>query len=206
MKEINYKGPEVNDLSGDEQHEVPAKVETAVKTVSTKRPSQPSFEGSVDTIGIAKMINVEGDATTDVVKARIGRHIEFLSGKLSYPDEEARNNEQVTFINTIANTFRMEFDQFVIVTDFILSQIRENQQIFVDGTAFRFIRALSATAYPREHLETYKSYMAMLTKIAGNWSRRYELNKLIDPTYAIRDIPPRGKENITQYLNKLMNV
>ena len=202
----DYVAPEEETLEGSGV-KAPAsgsKTKEVAKAPSAA-PAQPSLEEPLDVIGIARMTNAKGDVTTDVMKDRITRHFEYLSGKLGFKDNKARVNEQITFIESIGNTLKLEFDQYVVVTDYLLNQIRETKSIFADGTAFRFTKDLEKE-FPIEHIRSYKSYMTLLTMIANSWPRRHELNKLVDITYAIKDLNRLGKENVTLYFNKLMQV
>jgi len=203
----DYVAPEEENLEGSVK--APAtggkKNEGATKAASPTPPAQPSLDEVPDVIGIGRMTNSKGDVATDVMKARIARHFQYLSGELGFKDSDARIQEQITFIDTIGNTLKLEFDKYVVVTDYLLNQIRENKTIFSDGTAFRFVKDLDKQ-YPIEHIRTYRNYMTLLTMIANSWPRRHELNKLVDVTYAIKDLNRLGKENVTQYFNKLMQV
>lgn len=200
-----YVAPEEETLDGGEGSKAPTaggkKNEVAAKSTTTS-PKQPTFEETPNVIGVGRMTNSKGDATTDVIKARIARHFEYLSGKLSFKDTDARVEEQITFIETIGNVFKLDYDQFVIVTDYLLNAVREAKVVFTDGTAFRFTQGLDKL-YPIENIRQYRDYMALLTMISNNWPRRHELHKFVDPTYAIKDLNRLGKVNVTQYINQL---
>ena len=197
-----YVAPDVTDVSGKEPAEgVLSKKETPVVT----KQIQPSLEEEVLVIGVGRMTNAKGNETTDLIKNRIKRHFEYLSSKLRFKDDDERDEEQSSFIETIGNTLRLPFEQYVVVTDYLLQQIRESGGLFADGTAFRFTRVMKVKI-PVEHVRNYRSYMTLLSMIANNWGRRHQLNKFIDIAYPIKDLPKAGKENVTQYFNKLMKV
>lgn len=204
MTTDNYVAPEEENLDGEAKQPADGGKKDVVKTSTAPKTTQPSLDEPVQVIGIAKMTNAKGDETTAVYEARIIRHLKYLSGEVGFKDAEEREKEQMTFIESIGNTLKLPFEQYVVVTDFLLNEIRKNADIFSNGTVFRFTSGLDKM-YPIEHIRTYRNYMTMLTMIANNWSRRYELNKVLDVTYTIKDLPRVGKENVTQYINKLMS-
>ena len=166
---------------------------------------EPTLATVPDVVGVNKMVNAKGTLVTASMIARIDRHMSYLVGNEGFNDVEERNREQITFIETIGNSMKMDFEGYVVVTDHLLEKIREHQQVFSDGMAFRFTVSLGKD-YPADALRNYKGYIELLTKIAVNWKVRYKLKKLIDITYAINDLQPKAKVNVTQYFNKLAAV
>ena len=166
---------------------------------------EPTLAPALDVVGVSQMLNAKGNLVTASMIARIDRHMAFLVGTEGFNDVAERNLEQVSFIETIGNSMKLDFDGYVIVTDYLLEQIRANQQVFTDGMAFRFTASLGK-AYPADVVRNYQSYIELLTKIAVNWKVRYKLKKLIDITYAIKDLQPKAKVNVTQYFNKVAAV
>lgn len=204
MSDDTYNPPEVDNLDGGA---APVK-EPASKGKESKAsiaPPQPKLEEDPAIIGIGRMVNAKGTAATALIVDRIDRHLSYLSGKQGFKDDDARIEEQTTFIESIGNTLKLPFEQYVVVTDHLLQVIRENKDIFADGTAFRFTRNLKKD-YPQGSVNLYRNYVTMLSMIASQWPRRHKLNTLVDITYLIKDLPRAGKENVTQYFNNLMNV
>lgn len=201
-----YVAPEEENLDGGEGNKTPIaggkKNEVVAKSTTVSSPKQPSLEETPNVIGVGRMTNAKGDTTTDVIKDRITRHFEYLRGKLSFKDDATRIEEQITFIETIGNVFKLDYEQYVVVTDYLLNAVREAKEVFTDGTAFRFTKDLDKQ-YPIENIRQYRDYMALLTMISNNWPRRHELHKFVDPTYAIKDLNRLGKVNVTQYINQL---
>ena len=175
---------------------------TGLQTSTVKEPSLAPVQ---DTIAVAKMVNAKGTAVTDVMIDRIDRHFKYLSGEVGFADIAARHQEQVTFIESIGNSLQADFDTYVLVTDHLLTKIRENSAVFSSGEAFRFLQGLDKN-YPLSTIRAYKLYIELLTKIAANWKYRYKLKKLIDPAAVMADLPAKARQNLSQYFNKLASV
>lgn len=199
-----YKAPQVENLGGDGEQALEP-VLTKEEKAATPPPPQPSLEEPAGIIGVGKMTNAKGTAVTTFIIARIDQHLKYLKGEQGFKDDEARVKEMTEFMETIANTLKLKFEQYTVVTDHLLSVIRSNPEIFVNGTAFRFTRNLGKD-YPASAIDSYRNYMTLLSMVARAWQRRHKLNTLIDPTYTIRNLSTAGKENVTQYFNKLMVV
>jgi len=179
--------------------------EKKAQAPSAGAAKEPSLNETPDVIGIGKMINAKGDLVTDVMKARIERHLKYLRSETSFKDREEATNEQVTFMETVGNMLKLDFEQYVVVTDFFLGEIRKTPEVFSESVAFRFIAGLTRQ-YPSEYIKNYQTYIELLSKIAKNWKVRYKLGQLMDITYAISDFDRRGKENVTQYFRKVTSV
>lgn len=175
---------------------------TADKSTDDKAVKEPTLAEVDDVIDIAKMVNAKGNVVTDIMKSRIANHVKYLRGEVGFADQEAAELEQVSFIETVGNMLKLDFPQYVIVTDYFLGVIRENPQVFSDGLAFRFTAGLNRK-YPDEYIKRYQSYIELLTKIAKNWKVRYKLGKLVDPAYTISFFDRKGQENVTQYFRKV---
>ncbi len=199
----DYKAPEVDDLGKKEESPKTQPTPSIPNTVAKAQGAK--FEPVPLRIGIGQMVNGKGNAVTDIMKERIDRHLTYLAGKKGFTTDTEREDEQTSFIEIIGSTLTLPFPQYVIVTDYLLAVIRENREIFANGTAFRFTYKLRKE-YPMENVKLYHTYMTFLTFIAGNWEARHRLNRIIDLGTAIRDLPRKGKENVTQYFNKLQNV
>lgn len=206
MSDPEYQGPEVDNLEEPTgQTATKGSKAKEVAPVTTKVVAEAKFEDTPDIIGIGKLTNAKGDAVTDILKARLDRHLQYLSGKKTFATEKERTDEQSSFIESIGGSLQLPYEQFIVVTDYILKLVRENPEAFGDKV-FRFLPGLDKV-YPIEHIRTYKAYMSLLIMISKNWVSRYKLNKLVDVTYAIKDLPTKGaKENITRYFNQLMVV
>ena len=207
MKDNTYQEPETQDLgegaaaAASEEATKPANTSSKTATKTTAAVAEePKFVPEQDVIGLSEMINAKGDAVTDVLAARIDRHIVFLAGQKGFKDDAERINEQTTFMDSVARTLLMaDFDQFVVVTDHLLNKIRQNKDVFASGACFRFSNNLG-DKYPAQDVATYRSYISLLIMVANNWAVRYKLNKVTDPSMLIRHLPKVGKQNITQYL------
>lgn len=210
MSKQDYTPPESENLSGDAAEEV---VKTtaqapAVLTAPAKEeaaPAEATFQVEPIVISIAKMINAKGDTTTDVMVARINRHIEFLAGRKRFKDKKEEQEEQISFIETIGNSMRLDFEQFAVVTDDLLTAIRANADVFSSGLAFRYTVGLDRK-YPAQTIRVYHTYISFLTMVAKNWEARYKLHSLIDLASVITELNRKGKQNVTQYFRYLTNV
>ena len=203
-----YVAPAVKDLSKGKQEDKqdPKKVvgvgggESVPKVVMR----EATFRQAEGVIAISRMVNAKGTASTDVILARIEKHMKHLSGQLGFKDETEKLHEQLSFIETIGNTLRLDFPQYALVTDVLLSNIKANQSVFDKGLAFRFVASLGK-AYPTEHVKTYQSYMSFLAVIAKNWSTRNKLKNLVDVGYVTKDFPQKAKENVSQYFRHVIS-
>lgn len=207
MSDPEYQGPEVDNLE-EPTGQATTKGSKAkdVAPVTTKVVAEAKFEDTPDVIGVGKLTNAKGDAVTDVLKARLDRHLQYLAGKKSFATEKERTDEQGSFIESIGGSFQLPYEQFVVMTDYILNVVRNNPEAFAGGAVFRFLPGLDKV-YPIEHIRVYKAYMSLLIMISKNWVSRYKLNKLVDVTYAIKDLPSKAaKEHVTRYFNQLMVV
>lgn len=173
--------------------------------VATKKPKEPTFEPEVAKVGINSQVNGKGTIVSDIMITRIENHIKYLNGTKGFPNKEAQEEEQITFMETIGESLKLDFPLYVIVTDHLLEVIRKNQSVFADGLAFRFMAGMDKK-YPLEITNKYKTYIELLTKITSYWSVRYKLNKLIDVSYVFDGLDRKAKENITQYFNTLSQV
>ena len=183
---------------------------TTVKPAGKAKPVAPvatevSYEQGQDVIGIGKMVNAKGTAVTEIMVGRINAHMEFLSGKKGFKNKEEEVLEMATFIETIGNSLKLDFEQFVLVTDTLLCAIQENQKVFNSGLAYRFTTGLDKK-YPAEFISNYQTYMLFLTRVSQNWKARYKLNRLISLAFVIENFDQKAKENITRYFRYLTNV
>jgi hypothetical protein len=203
-KDQDFKAPQSTDLTGqaDESQATQATPANNVPAESTSSTDEASYEKNVEVVAINKMVNAKGDATTDIIVQRINTHMEFLSGRKRYKDKAEETQEQVTFIETIGNTLKLDFPQYALVTDALLNAMRENKDVFDHGLAFRFTKGLERT-YPSQYIRTYQNYITFLTMVSKNWVSRYKLDKLIDPAYMVQDFDRKAKENVTQYFRLL---
>lgn len=208
-----YTPPVTEELGGDADKAsvtpapvkpTPAPVVKAA-VVEPVKNVEPTLAPALDVISVSKMLNAKGTVVTDQMIARIDRHMKYLRGEEGFNDQKERDTEQVTFIETIGNSLKMDFEGYAIVTDYLLKQVRDNQSVFSDGMAFRFTVGLDKN-YPTDIIRQYQSYVELLTKIAANWKVRYKLKKLIDIAYVIQPLQNKAKENITQYFNKISSV
>lgn len=175
---------------------------TAAKVAVVK---EPTMIPEVEVVGIAKMVSAKGNVVTDVMVSRIDRHMKFLSGEVGFNSVEESHDEQISFMETIGNSLQLDFEPYVVVTDYLLKAIRANQSIFSDGMAYRYMAGLEKR-YPSEHSRTYQGYMELLGKIGANWNVRYKLARLVDYAYVIAPMDTKAKTNVTQYFRKLSSV
>lgn len=198
----DYSGPVVEKLSGDEPLAVEV-VETApvAKTEAARLPGKviPAH------IGIGKLLNAKATAVTDILTARVAQHLEYTVGTKGLPDQDARAQEQGGFINTVLGSLELDFDKYVVFTDYLLTQLRENAADINTGKLLRHMGGL-ADSYDKEKIRKYTTYMSFLTRIALNWNIRYKLNSLIDVNLFVSGFSEKGRENITTYFNHLQNV
>jgi hypothetical protein len=177
-----------------------ASKDTETKTQDTAK--EPTLAETPAVISVSKMLNAKGNVVSDIMQQRIENHVKYLRGEASFESVEQAAQEQVNFIETVGNMLKLDFEQYVVITDYFLNVIRENPQVFSDGMAFRFAAGLSKD-YPSEYIKNYQAYIEMLTKIAQNWKVRFKLGKLMDISSVIAPMPRKGKENVTQYFRKV---
>lgn len=201
-KQAAYVAPEVKNLSG--KAPAPAVAEKPAETAAPVKIKEATFEKGEGVIGLSKMVNARGTVTTDIMIERIQKHMQHLSGKLGFNNKEERIHEQVTFIETVGNSLRLDFDQFVLVTDVLLNAIKEHQPVFEKGLAFRFMGGLDKN-YPADYIRTYQAYISFLSTIAKNWAGRAKLANQVDIGYVTKDFPQKAKENINQYFRRVIS-
>jgi hypothetical protein len=158
-----------------------------------------------DQIGIAKLLNAKATAVTDILTARVAQHLEYTCGKKGFASREAQGEEQGGFINTVLGSLELDFDKYVVFTDFLLTQLRANSTEISTGKLLRHMGGL-APSYEKEKIRKYTVYMSFLTRIALNWNIRYKLNTLIDVNLFVAGFSANGQRNITTYFNHLQNV
>jgi hypothetical protein len=170
----------------------------------TPQTDAPSFELGLDVIGTTKMTNAKGTAATAIIVERINRHMNFLIGKSAFATPAARELEQTTFIETIGNTLRLPYDQYALVTNQLLTAIKNNLDVFEKGLAYRFMAGLDKKI-PKQILDIYRSYIRFLTVVASNWVGRSRLDKKIDIASVTATFPAKVmKENATRYYREIM--
>lgn len=198
----DYSSPQVEKLTKDE---VPA-VEV-VETAPLAKAEAARLPGTVIPvqIGIGKLLNAKATAVTDILTARVAQHLECTVGTKGFPDAEARAQEQGGFINTVLNSLELDFDKYVVFTDFLLTQLRANAADISTGKLLRHMGGL-APSYDKEKVRKYTTYMSFLTRIALNWNIRYKMNTLIDVNLFVSGFSEKGRENITTYFHKLQDV
>lgn len=204
VEDKGYVAPEVKSL-GQTKPAASAQPKPAIEKVATQPAMrEATFRVAEGTITISKMINAKGTATTDVILGRIEKHMKHLSGQLGFKNEEEKVREQLSFIETIGNTLRLDFPQYALVTDVLLNNIKANQTVFDKGLAFRFVGSLGKS-YSQEHIKTYQTYMNFLAVVAKNWTTRNKLGNLVDVGYVTKEFPQKAKENVTQYFRRVTN-
>lgn len=198
----DYSAPVVDKLTGDEALAV-----EVVETAPVAKQEVARLPGTVipDQIGIAKLLNAKATAVTDILTARVAQHLEYTIGEKGFGDSDARANEQGGFINTVLGSLELDFDKYVVFTDFLLTQLRANAADINTGKLLRHMGGLSET-YEKAKINKYTTYMSFLTRIALNWNIRYKLNTLIDVNLFVSGFSEKGRENITVYFNNLQNV
>ncbi len=195
-----YTPPEETNLSGEEIIE-DVKETSTVKETPYKLPGQTIPAQ----IGINSLVNAKATAVTDVLISRVQRHLTFTVGSTGFSSAEQRAEEQGGFINTVLGSLELDFDKFVLVTDFIISQLRENAEGISNGQMLKHIKGLSAN-YDKTKVDKYVTYIAFLSRIALNWNIRYKLNSLIDINLFVSKYSPKAQNNINQYFHHLQNV
>lgn len=199
----DYSGPVVDKLAGAEALAVEV-VETAVEPAKKEVTRLPGIV-IPDQIGIGRLLNAKATAVTDILTARVAQHLEYTLGEKGFADRKAQGEEQGGFINTVLSSLELDFDKYVVVTDFLLTQLRENADSISTGKLLRHMGGL-AESYEKEKIRKYTTYMSFLTRIALNWNIRYKLNSLIDVNLFVAGFSEKGRKNISVYFNNLQNV
>lgn len=192
------------DLKFPHPGDCPAAAVVAAPAV-TPAIKEPNMAPEVIVVGLSKMVNAKGTAVTDLMVARIDRHMQYLAGTVGFNSTAEAHEEQISFMETVGNSLQLDFPAYVVVTDYLLKSIRENQKVFTDGMAYRFMVGLEKR-YPSEHSRTYQGYMELLSKIGFYWKERYKLAKLVDYAYTIAPMDSKAKTNVTQYFRKMSSI
>lgn len=202
------EGPVVEDLTKSAE---PAKAPVAEAVAATVAAStEPTFAEPEEKLVLSadettNTTTKGGTVVTAIMIERIERHMKFLTGHTSFRDKEQEVQEQVTFIETIGNTFQLDYPQYQLVTDTLVEHIRNNLSVFADNQAFRFIPGLEKV-YPAVYIQNYQKYISILTQIAKFWNRRSRLKKMMDVTTLVTDFNSAAKANIDQYVNYLSDI
>lgn len=198
-----FVAPLTEEVSGKDPVQ-PEQPEKKTKEEQKETTKDSKFEAGSTVIGVKQMVDTKDKIATKIMIERIQHHMKFLTGKLSFPDTNSQVKEQISFIETIGNSLKLDYDQFIVVTNELLNQIKDNKDAFVSGTPFRFMSVLDKH-YSPDIVKTYQSYIIFLTKLANNWSARYKLNKLVDIAFVTQDMDRKSKENLTKYFQSLIN-
>ena len=193
---VEKPAPETTD-----QETKPANKPTTNNTIS---PNINQKAVVPDVINIAAMVSANGNAVSDLMIKRIERHFAFLKGTKGFSTEHERVTEQVSFVETIANSVKLDFDKYALVTDYLYNQLRENPEVVTQGKIFKFLRGADRN-YSSIGIERYKSYMNLLIKLATNHADRRRQFKLIDINYATKDLKEKARDNINTYFRKLVS-
>lgn len=197
-----FTAPVTEDLSGktpEAQKEKEPQKDTPKNTTE-----KSSFEDKSTVIGVKEMVDTKEKVATTIMKERIQNHMLYLKGERSFKNTDEQVTEQVSFIETIGNSLKLDYPQFAIITNELLNQIKENKETFREGTPFRFMSVLDKH-YSSDIIEIYKTYIIFLTRLANNWTVRYKINELVDISFVIKDMDRKSKENLTRYFNELIN-
>jgi hypothetical protein len=207
-----YIAPVVEKVDG--QEDKPEQQEQAAPAAPAIPPAgpivkadAPNDEANLETpaarVASADMTNANGTAVTNIMMARLAKHLKHLRGELGFADTKAQHEEQVTFMETVGNSTSLDYDEFKLVTDALVRAIIENKELFRSGDALRFIRGL-AGKYPQDSINRYEAYITFLTKVATNWNSRHHLGSRIDIAFVIQHMKNVGKQNVTKYFNSLV--
>lgn len=195
----NYKAPKVKNLGGSE-----LKIKEPTQVQEEVKQERKSYEPNKDVIGVKQLTKATNTEALNVITTRIKRHMEYLNGNIGFSSPEQRIDEQVTFIETIGNTLKLPYQDYVEVTNVLINQIRNNSEVFSKGLAFRFTKDLGQK-YPIKIIATYETYMTLLATIATNWTRRHALDRLVDLDYGIQNLDRKSKENVTRYFKQIIS-
>ena len=202
-KSNEYTPPLVKDLGSSETDTAngPKEESAPIKDTPYKQPGK-----TIPTqIGIAGLLNAKATAVTDLLVSRVAQHMEFTTGGKGLPDPEARAEEQGGFINTVLGSLELDFEKYVVFTDYLLSQLRENAEAISTGKMLKHMAGLSPS-YDKDKIAKYTTYISFLTRVALNWNIRYKLDKLIDVNLFASKFSPKASANLTQYFNHLQDV
>lgn len=183
---------------------VEATVEPVVEepTVAKQEEQAPAFKQEVDVVKPKQMVQSNSQIVTIIMLERIDKHIKHLTGKLGFNDKKEQEIEQISFMETMGNVLKLDYERFCLVTDKLIEEIRANEKVFTEGLAFRYMKGLDAK-YPLSVIETYQTYITFLTRVASNWSKRHQLKNMIDINHVVADLNKTAKVNVRKYFDKL---
>lgn len=202
-KTNEYSPPVVKDLGATEPT-TPAEDKQMIEVDKPTPYKQPGKTVPVQ-IGIAGLLNAKATAVTDLLASRVAQHIEYTVGGKGLAGPEERAEEQGGFINTILGSLELDFEKYVVFTDFVLSQLRDNGDAIGSGKLLKHMAGLSSN-YDKDKIAKYTTYISFLTRIALNWNIRYKLDSLIDVNLFASNFSPKAASNITQYFKHLQDV
>lgn len=209
--EGEYKPPVTEELQPKELTEAPVANTGEDKKEDSKEDAE-GYEVTPALVKATEMISPTGNLASNVMLARIAKHMKYLKGERGFKDEKERYEEQASFMECIGRTTTMKYEDFKLITDVLVQEIRDNLKVFTSGEAVRFIQGMtskypanSPVKYPKGNVDHYIHYITFLTSIARNYTTRHRLKSSIDPALVIDGLSRAGKENITLYFTQLTN-
>lgn len=184
-----------------EERVTPKVVEQPKPTVK-EEVTAPRFKHTEEVVKSNQMVQRNSSVITNIMLDRVEKHMKHLNGTLGFNNKQEQEVEQITFMETMGNVLKLDYERFSIVTDKLISEIRANEKVFTEGLAFRFMKGLEAK-YPKSIIDVYQTYITFLTRIAVNWTKRHQLKNMIDINHVISDLNRTAKSNVTKYFNKL---
>lgn len=185
-------------------------LETSQEAPAASSEEAAGFNTTPAVVESGEMVAANGSATSSVMLARIQKHMSHLCGEKGFGSNKERWEEQASFIECIGRSLGLPYDDYCLVTNELIKQIRENIKLFTSGQAYRFMYDLTTkypenkpVKYPKENAERYQAYISFLTTIARNYTTRHRLRTSTDVGFATKDMNHVGKQNVTKFFNQL---
>lgn len=205
-----YQPPVTQELQPQESPVVPGAVEAAKEAPAQPSQEAAGFDTTPQVVAKGEMVAPSGSAASGVMLERIAKHMRHLKGERGFANNKERWEEQASFIECVGRSTTLTYSDFVVITEELLKQIRENLKLFTSGDCFRFMHDLTAKypennhiKYPKESAQRYQAYIGFLVTIARNFKNRQRLRTSVDPTFATQDMPFAAKQNVIKYFNQL---
>jgi 3-oxoacyl-[acyl-carrier protein] reductase len=204
-----YQPPVTEELQPQEPAQQ-APAPTAPEAPAAASEEAAGYDVTPALVESGEMVAANGSATSGVMLSRIAKHMSHLTGKKGFGSNKERWEEQASFIECVGRSLGLPYDDYVMVTNELIQQIRDNLKLFTSGDAYRFMHDLTTkypenkpVKYPKESADRYQAYMSFLTTIARNYTTRHRLRTSTDVGFATKDMNMVGKQNVTKFFTQL---
>lgn len=196
----DYQAPEIQEVKND----VPLKVQTSAPVlepvIPVVEPKQEPIKNLAQVVSVAELIDAESSAVSLVYKSALDRYFSIVGQKI-YPKDGKYDQEQVAFMRTLENTLKLDFDQFAIVTDYLVKRISEQPELFTQTKRFLYLKYVEKI-YSQQYMSRYMGYINALVLLATNAGHGKRLLTNLDLDTLVDGYPQKAATNINSYITR----